>query len=86
MSDSDLVPIFIPSLSAILLHHERKKGSPLTEPEVLAIRDKATVMMMPGEKVAKMDESRGYKDIDPELCWLQWQHLRLQLQEKPDDT
>lgn len=26
-----------------------------------------------------MDEKRGYKDIDPENCWEQWQEARKML-------
>jgi hypothetical protein len=80
-SDKDLIPVFIPSLSAILVHHEKEKGSPLTEAEVLAIRDKAAVMMIPRADLAIFEERRGYKDIEPELCWLQWRLLRLTLNE-----
>jgi uncharacterized protein YegJ (DUF2314 family) len=32
---------------------------------------------------AKMDESRGYRDIDPENCWYDWQHLRAELGRTP---
>ena len=84
MSNEELIPVFIPSLSAILLHREQEKGSPLTEAEVIGIRDEATVVMLPKAQADKMDESRGYADINPELCWLQWRLLRLTLHEKPE--
>jgi hypothetical protein len=35
----DLVPYFMPSLSAILVNAEDKKGSPLEYDEVVEIRD-----------------------------------------------
>jgi hypothetical protein len=76
MNNEDLLPVFMPSLAALLLHHERKKGAPLTEAEVIAIRNEATVVMVPRGHVSAVEEKRGYKDIDPELCWLQWRLLR----------
>ncbi len=82
MSNDDLIPVFIPSLSSVLLHYERDKGSPLSESEVIAIRDKCTVVMLPRADAAKMDERRGYPDIDPAQCWQQWQELRTQFDER----
>jgi len=80
----ELIPLFTPALSAVLLAAEDKKASPLTEDEVLKIRDGSTCIMMKAEDVAKMDESRGYQDIDPENCWYDWQLLRRELGRKPD--
>jgi len=51
MKNHHLVPVFIPSLVSVLLKHERDKGTPLTEDEVLAIRDKATAVMLPSSAV-----------------------------------
>lgn len=70
----------IPALSAILVAKEREKGSPLTESEVLAIRDGAVVMVLP-DKGEPLVERRVYTDIDPQKCWQQWQVLRVQLQQ-----
>jgi len=75
---SGLGVIPIPALSAILAAKEREKGSPLTESEVLAIRDSAAVMVLP-DKGEPLVERRGYADIDPQKCWQQWQALRVQL-------
>jgi hypothetical protein len=71
-----LVPI--PSLAAILVAAERKKGAPLTKAEVEAIRDKSTVLASPVGSPA-VDDRRGYEDIDPSKCWEQWQLLRARL-------
>ena len=46
--DDPLCLVFIPALVTILLNVERKTGRPLTEAEVIAIRDKAVCMTMPG--------------------------------------
>jgi hypothetical protein len=76
MSDEPLILYFIPSLVATLWHDEKKKGSPLTEEEVLAIRDKCPVVALKEESVRLMDEKRGYKDIDADDCWISWLKAR----------
>jgi hypothetical protein len=76
MSGKKLVQIFNPSLAALLLAAEKDKGNPLTEAEVIAIRNSATVMMVPEESAAEFDKKRGYKDIDPGNCWQEWCELR----------
>jgi len=68
----------------VLLRHENDKGSPLTEQEVLAIRDGCTAVALPRDQVARIAESRGYDDIDPKHCWEQWQQVRIRLHETPD--
>lgn len=82
--EEDLVPLFMPSLSAILVAAEDKKNSPLTEQEALEIRDKSTCIMVTREHSEKMAESRGYRDIDPENCWYDWQMLRREMGRKPE--
>ena len=72
MSADPLIPVFIPALVALLIHHEKQKGVPLTEAEVLSIRDKGTCVMMPTSRAIELDRKRGYNDIDPEKCWEQW--------------
>jgi hypothetical protein len=74
--DVPLAPTPIPPLVQLLSLMERKKGAPLTEEEVLEIRDKAVCMMLPPWAVQKMAESRGYLDIDPDFVWEQWQEVR----------
>lgn len=80
----DLVPVFMPALSVVLVSAEDEKGKPLTYDEVIRIRDKAPCMMMSVEKAEELAQSRGYDDIDPENCWYDWQHLRRELGRKPD--
>lgn len=77
--NEELVPVPIPALVAVLLNTEDKKGSPLTQIEVIRIRDSANCMMMPRDVADKMKESRGYEDIDPENIWEEWQQVRLEL-------
>lgn len=74
-----LVIYCIPSLVATLLNREQAKGSPLTEEEVLQIRDGCSAIALSPATAESMDEERGYKDIDPEHCWEQWQEARKEL-------
>jgi len=74
-----LVPTPIPALVAILLNKEKEKGSPLTENEVLDTRDNAVCMMLPISAREKIEESRGYPDLNPEYVWEQWQQARIEL-------
>lgn len=77
--EEELYPCFTPSLVAILLNREKSLGRPLAEDEVYKIRDESNVVMLPVSMKSKMDESRGYSDIDPENCWLEWQLCRDEL-------
>ncbi len=79
MNEEDLVPVFIPPLATVLAHHEREKGAPLTEDEVIIIRGKSVVMMMRRSIAEQMAQERGWRDIDPQNCWQDWQQTRQQL-------
>jgi hypothetical protein len=79
MTDEKLVPVFMPTLTHWLTHREREKGAPLTEQEVLEIRDSALVMMVRESVAEEMAQERGYRDIDPQNCWLEWQQMREQI-------
>lgn len=76
MTGDDLVLEFSPPLIALLLAAERSKGGPLTEEEVLDLRDGATCVRLPRSVAAAMADERGYADLDPERCWEQWQAVR----------
>ena len=80
----DLVPVFMPALVVLLVHAEDKKGTPLTKDELHAIRDSGACIMMESGVARKMDDSRGYRDIDPENCWHDWQMARRDMGRKPD--
>jgi len=67
-----VIVLFIPSLISLLVSKAEEKGSPLTEEEVLAIRDNATAIVTDAEGVLAVAERRGYQDIDPEHCWEEW--------------
>lgn len=72
----EVVPVFIPPLVTLLEHHEAEKGAPLTEVEVLSIRDKAVCMTMRTSHAAEMAEKRGFPDISPDTVWADWQAHR----------
>lgn len=77
MSDSEPLLIYpIPSLISILVNREEEKGSALTEAEVIEIRNGCKAVAMPRDVAAKIDAERGYKDIDPVLCWEEWLEVR----------
>ena len=79
MSSENLLPVFIPSLVALLIKAEELKGSSLTRNQVLAIRDNANCVMLPSSAKAEMEEERGYADIDPEDCWQDWLVVRAKM-------
>ena len=74
----------MPALVILLVSAEDKKGAPLTMDEVHAIRDGGACIMMQAGDAHKMDDSRGYRDIDPENCWHDWQMARRDMGRKPD--
>lgn len=73
MTDSELEVVFIPPLLQLLISSENNKGLPLAEEEVLNICDNATGILVSKDRARKLEISRGYKDINPENCWEEWQ-------------
>ena len=76
MTDDNLLIVPVPALVAVLISKEREKGAPLTEEEVLAIRDGAACIVMTHEQYAAVAAERGYDDLDPENVWDEWQVTR----------
>jgi hypothetical protein len=72
-----LCAVFIPALALLLKDAETSKGSPLSEAEVLAIRDGATCIAVPFDVALQMESDRGLRDIVAEDCWSEWQRIRL---------
>jgi len=66
----------IPSIIAVLLNREQEKGAPLTEAEVLAIRDSCECTAVPYAIVPQIVEARGYEDIRAEHAWEDWNAIR----------
>ena len=63
---------FMPGLVVLLAALEEKHG-PLTKAQVLEARDSAVCMAVEHRDAQKLERSRGYADLDPELAWEQWQ-------------
>ncbi len=74
-AEEGLVPLFMPPLVVLLMAKESAKGAPLSEAEVIAIRDKAPCILMRKSHAAEMHEKRG-GDICPETVWRDWQAYR----------
>jgi hypothetical protein len=71
-----LVLLFIPSLAALLARAEELKGSPLTEEQVIRIRDASQVIVSPPQPTAAVEQRREYADVDPANPWESWQAIR----------
>ncbi|KAB7775835.1 MULTISPECIES: hypothetical protein [Xanthomonas] len=82
--EDDLIIVPVPPLVAVLLNLEKKKGSSLTEGEVLEARDNAVCIALPKGVCDAIAESRGYNDIDPERAWEEWVEIRSSLQAGSD--
>ena len=78
-ADELLVTVFIPALVAVLQHEEMNKGEPLTEDEVIAIRDRAVCITMRYSQAQAVESKRGYPDLDPENVWQEWLAIRSEL-------
>ncbi|HEY1186565.1 MAG TPA: hypothetical protein VGE74_02860 [Gemmata sp.] len=49
---------------------------PLTEEQVLHIRDAAHAVVSPARPASAVDQRRGYADVDPADAWKSWQAIR----------
>jgi hypothetical protein len=76
--------VFIPPLVTVLAHAEAQKPGPLTEAEVLAIRDRSVCSMLPEEQARALIAQRG-PDIDPDDCWADWQQIHEERVEADDE-
>src|ERR1700761_3572602 len=80
--DEPLCLLFIPALVTLLYHAESTRGAPLTEAQVLAIRDNANCVGAPVSVAANGEKERGYPHIIAERCWPEWQAPREALFQK----
>jgi hypothetical protein len=79
MSNHALIPVFMPPLANVLAHAEKQKGSPLTLAEVEKLRDESPCIMMQAADAGRMDETRGFVDVNPRNVWADWHRLRSQM-------
>jgi hypothetical protein len=75
-SRSELRPVFIPALVALLTAAEDKAGRPLRREEVERLTSEGICMMMTHADAKQLERSRGYADLEADLAWRQWQVLR----------
>jgi len=73
---SELRPVFLPALVALLTAAERDAGRALRRAEVERLTGDATCMMLPPAHAQGLERSRGYADLEPALAWEQWTALR----------
>jgi hypothetical protein len=75
-----VVTVFLNPLAMLLAARERQKGTPLTEAEVLVVRDGAACTQMPLSQAerfyAVLDAQMPIPRLDPERIWEQWQAVR----------
>ena len=82
--DESIVIVPIPPLAVMLHKLEEDKGLPLTEDEVLEARDKAACITMTVSHRDQLAEKRGYRDVDLENVWQEWQDISAKLQKGAD--
>jgi hypothetical protein len=75
LSTDPLFHVFIPALVSLLKAAEDRKGTPLSENEVLGIRDNANTTAVPVSAAFALEEERRFRDIVPEECWKEWQRV-----------
>lgn len=77
--DEPQVRVYAYPLVGLLWDREEAKGAPLTEAEVLEIRDRAHFLMMPESQARKfwaaMDAKIPMPRLDPDNIWEEWQAL-----------
>lgn len=83
-TNEPMVTVFLNPLIMLLAGAERKKGQPLTELEVLHIRDTAVCTQMTlsqAEKFyASLDSQMRIPRLDPARVWEEWQAMRDQFE------
>lgn len=82
MSEGSILT-YVPPLITLLAQAEIDTGSPLTEKDVLRIRDHGVCIMLSKEEALKLAEARGYPDINPDRVWEEWQDVRQRLTAPP---
>jgi hypothetical protein len=83
-SPEPMVKVYLNPLVSMLIAGEKQKGAPLTEAEVLEIRDTTVAVEMPASKAkifyASLDAQVPVHRISPENIWQEWQEIRMHLE------
>ncbi len=78
--ETDTVTVYLNPLVMLLSAAEERKGTPLSEAEVLEIRDTAASVQMTPEQArifhASLDAQMPMHRIDPDRIWDEWQQVR----------
>lgn len=89
-SSEPMVTVFLSPLAMLLAGAERQKGAPLTEAEVIAVRDDAESIQMSKSKAelfyAVLDAQAPVPRIDPDRVWEDWQAIREQIRLAPNES
>ena len=72
-----LKQMFVPALVVQLEQAEWRKCAPLTEAEVLRLRDQAIRFPVPASLVDNLTACRGFRDVSPGRVWEEWLERRL---------
>lgn len=75
-SDEPLAPVVAVNLADVLRRMEKSKGAPLTEEEVLAVRNEVPFIMLPREKADEFVAQWQGDYINPASPWNAWQALK----------
>lgn len=79
-SDAKNVRVYLNPLHAMLGAAEKQKGSPLTEAEVLQVRDTTVAVDMTPKQAEKfyasLDAQMPIGRLDPARLWEEWQKVR----------
>jgi uncharacterized protein DUF4261 len=68
----ELVPVFMPTLHVLLEALAGEAAAPLTRAQVEGVRDRGVCIAMEPRDAQRLERTRGYADLDPELAWEQW--------------
>jgi hypothetical protein len=83
-SEEPKVNVFLNPLAVLLAMDERKKGSPLTEEDVLQVRDRAASVVMTASQAQKfyaaLDAKIPTVRLNPDNLCAEWQAIRDQVQ------
>jgi hypothetical protein len=68
--------VFMPSLLSRFREAEAESGSPLNSKQAEEIRESAVALLLPEPAALKLEERRGFRDLDPDSFWTEWQQIR----------
>lgn len=70
---------FIPSLLSVLIAAKEKKKAPLTDNEILSLRDKLPSIILPDPLIEELNKGRTYRDIDAIDCIAEWRNYEAEV-------